>query len=389
MIPYGRHFIDQSDIDVVTNVLKSDWLTGGSAVEAFERELAKEVGAQYAISCSNGTTALHLAMLGLGIGTKDVVLVPAITFLASANAARYIGADVIFVDVDPSTGLMTAETLKEAILNNKDKNLKAVVNVHFAGQCENLEAVHKVARAHNLLVIEDAAHAVGTNYIDSAGKKHPIGSNAFSDLTTFSFHPVKTIAMGEGGAVTTNDAKIAKKLKLYRSHSMIRDSLEWQLKESGGPWYYEMHELGYNYRVSDINCALGFSQLKKLQQFKEERASIVRKYDETFAAISHIAPLKKLSSSDSAWHLYVLFIDFEKISLSRTRCMEALKAEGIGTQVHYIPLYKQEYYQKLYGKMRLEGCEEYYKKCLSLPLYVGLTDAEQKKTMEILFSLLP
>ena len=383
MIPYGRHFIDQNDIDAVIQVLKGGWLTCGPVVERFEQKLAEIVDAKHVVACSNGTTALHLAMLALGIGVGDVVLVPAITFLASANAARYVGADVVFVDVDPNTGLITTETLEAAILRHKEKPLKAVVNVHLAGQCEHLEAIHKVAKKHNLLIIDDAAHAIGTIYIDENGKQHAIGSNAFSDVTTFSFHPVKTIAMGEGGSVTTNDPEIAKKLRLLRSHGMIRDSSEWEGDESG-PWYYEMQELGFNYRISDINCALGLSQLEKLDEFKAERTKIVEFYDNAFSNVSYITPLKNLECSDTAWHLYVVLVDYEQLGKIRAQVMTDLKEKGIGTQVHYIPLYRQPYYKKLCGDMTLPGAEDYYSKCLSLPLYVGLQGEDQQLVINAL-----
>ena len=383
MIPYGRHCIDKSDIAAVVEVLQGDWLTCGPVVERFEEKLKQVVNAQHALACSNGTTALHLAMLALDIKVGDVVLVPAITFLASANAVRYVGADVVFVDVDFATGLMTAETLEKAIATNRDRNLKAVVNVHFAGQCENLEAIYAVAKKHNLLIIEDAAHAIGTNYIDANGTSYTIGSNAFSDITTFSFHPVKTIAMGEGGAVTTNEPEVAKKLRLLRSHGMIRDSSEWEGDESG-PWYYEMQELGFNYRISDINCALGLSQLEKLAYFKLERSKIVEFYDAAFSNVSYITPLKKLSCSDTAWHLYIVLIGYDQLGKSRTQVMRELIEKGIGSQVHYIPLYNQPYYKKLYGDITLPGSEDYYAKCLSLPLYVGLTEEDQQHVVSAL-----
>ena len=383
MIPYGRHFIDQQDIDSVIQVLQGDWLTCGPSVDKFEVLLAKAVGAEHAVACSNGTTALQLSMLALGLGVGDVILVPAITFLASANAVKYIGADIIFVDVDSSTGLMTSMTLEAAILANKSKSLKAVVNVHLAGQCENLEAIYEVAKKYNLLIIEDAAHAIGSIYIDQNNKKHSIGSNAFSDITTFSFHPVKTIAMGEGGAITTNNFKVAKKLKLLRSHGMIREKSEW-INDDSGPWYYEMQELGFNYRVSDINCALGASQLKKLDMFKLERHKMVQFYDSAFANNKNINPIKKLNHSDTAWHLYIVCIDYEKIKKSRIQVMMALKENDIGTQVHYIPLYKQPYYKKLYGDIKLYGCESYYSSCLTLPLYIGLKQEQQIKIIELL-----
>jgi UDP-4-amino-4,6-dideoxy-N-acetyl-beta-L-altrosamine transaminase len=380
MIPYGRHFIEQDDIDAVTNILQGDWLTCGPTVEKFENKLAEVVATKHAVACSNGTTALHLAMLALNITDKDTVLVPAISFLASANAARYVGADVVFVDIDPTTGLMTAETLEEAILANQKKNLKAIVNVHLAGQCENLEAIHKVTQKYNLLIIEDAAHAIGTKYVDKDGKEHQIGANSFSNITTFSFHPVKTIAMGEGGAVTTNDANIAKKLRTLRSHNMLREKSDWKNDEFG-PWYYEMQELGYNDRISDINCALGLSQLEKLDRFKIERSRIVQVYDTAFNNIPHITPVKKLSCSDTAWHLYVALVDYEQLGKPRTQLMSELKVNGIGTQVHYIPLYKQPYYQKP-ETINLRGAEKYYSKCLSLPLFVGLSDSQQEKVID-------
>lgn len=386
MIPYGRHYIDKKDIDSVIQVLEGDWLTCGPVVDKFEDALAKTVASKYAIACSNGTTALHLAMLVLGIGVGDIVLVPAITFLASANAVKYVGADVVFVDVNPSTGLMTAETLEDAVLKNKNKKFKAVVNVHLAGQCENLEAIYEIAKKYNLLIIEDAAHAIGSIYIGQNNKKYPIGSNSFSDITTFSFHPVKTIAMGEGGAVTTNNFEVAKKLKLLRSHGIVRESSEWKNNEVGS-WYYEMQKLGFNYRVSDINCALGVSQLEKLDKFKLERAKIVKVYDDAFANNRNIRPIKKLNYSDTAWHLYIVDINFENIGQKRATIMQKLKYNNIGTQVHYIPVYQQPYYKNLYGEIKLNGAEEYYYGCLSLPLYVGLKIFEQDKIIKELIVL--
>ena len=386
MIPYGRHQITQDDIDTVVDVLKGDWLTGGAAVEAFESELGRQVKARHTIACSNGTTALHLALLALGVGSGDVVLVPAITFLASANAARYVGADVVFVDVDSKTGLMTAETLSAAIMAHKDKNLKAVVNVHLAGQVGNLREIAAVARQHNLKIIEDAAHAVGSVYsVD--GTRYPVGANTFSDITTFSFHPVKTIAMGEGGAITTNDDGFANAMRLARSHGMVRQSSEWLNAEETGPWYYEMHDLGYNYRVSDINCALGLSQLKKLDTFKAQRQAMVDFYTAAFADNDIIQPIHHHEWSETAWHLYPVLIDFDQLGMTRAEVMEHLKKAEIGTQVHYIPLTHQPYYKALYGEIILPGAESYYAKCLSLPLYIGLSSKDQQKVVDLLFSL--
>lgn len=384
-IPYGRHTIDQEDIRAVEAVLRGDWLTCGSAVDAFQEKLCQAVNSPFAVSCSNGTTALHLAFLALGIGTGDVVVVPAVTFLASANAARFVGADVVFADVDPDTGLMTAQTLENAIKNHPEPTkINAVVNVHLNGQCEDLEAIYEVAKRYNLAVIEDAAHAMGSYYINKKGEKCPIGSNQYADLTTFSFHPLKTIATGEGGAVTCKTPILAERLKLFRSHGMIRTNSDWQCHDQGfdeastpNPWYYEMHELGFNYRMSDINCALGLSQLGKLGSFRARRQEMVEKYDTAFKNESALSLLKRLPFSQTAWHLYVLKIDFRAIGKSRASVMNHLRDQGIGTQVHYMPLYRHPYYQNLYGPQHLAGAEAYYATCLSIPLYVGLTDQQQ------------
>jgi UDP-4-amino-4,6-dideoxy-N-acetyl-beta-L-altrosamine transaminase len=389
-IPYGRHSVDQDDIKAVEAVLQGDWLTSGSVVEVFEQKLCQVTDSPFAVSCSNGTTALHLALLALGIGTGDAVVVSAVTFLASANAARFVGADVVFADIDPDTGLMTARTLEDAIRNYQGPSkIKGVINVHLNGQCEDLEAIYQVAKAHNLLVVEDAAHAVGTHYINQQGQKCPIGSNQYSDLTTFSFHPVKTIATGEGGAVTCKSPEGAERLKLLRGHGMIRNKDQWRdtdqaFDENGvpNPWYYEMQNLGFNYRISDINCALGLNQLAKLDQFKARRQGMVEKYDDAFKDAASLSSLKKHPFSDTAWHLYVLKIDFKAIGQSRAHVMNRLREQGIGTQVHYMPLYRHPYYQNLYGSQQLPGAEAYYAACLSIPLYVGLTDEQRDKVIE-------
>lgn len=394
MLPYGLHNIDQEDIDAVVNVLKSDWLTGGEAITRFEASLGRLVSSSHVLACSNGTTALHLAMLGLGIGEGDVVFVPAITFLASANAARYVGAHVVFVDVDPTTGLMTADTLQEAIDKYQKQGaplgaMRAVINVHLAGQCHDLEALFDLAKHYNLYVIEDAAHALGTRFQDEHGIFSFVGQNKYCDVTTFSFHPVKTITTGEGGAVTTKHKDVFQRMALYRSHGMIKDEAQWQnSKGQTGqdcPWYYEMQDLGYNYRMSDINAALGDSQLKKLASFKEERQKQVAYYDTCFQDMERLSCMRRLPFSDTSWHLYVSFWDFNK--QNRGEVMNKLKEHGVGTQVHYIPLYHQPYYQNLYGHINLEGADEYYASCLSLPLYPRMTRAEQDHVVHTLKSL--
>lgn len=383
MISYGRQYIDQKDIDAVIQVLKGEWLTCGPHVAKFENKLKVLANASYASACSNGTTALHLALRALGVGAGDTVLVPAITFLASANAVRFTGADVVFVDVDPSTGLMTPALLEDAIKKNPNANFKALINVHFAGQCANLEDIHALAQKHNLKTIEDAAHAIGTSYVDSKGKEHPIGANAYSDLTTFSFHPVKTIAMGEGGAVTTEDPELYQRLSDLRTHGMIRDKDRLK-NESHGPWYYEMQELGFNYRISDINCALGASQLEKLTFFTKDRQETVDYYDKALADLKHLKTMKRLNHSKPAWHLYVAFFDFDAIGKTRQEVVQELHDQGIGTQIHYMPLYQHPYYENLYGKMTLPGAEAYYKSCISLPLFVGLTEKDKQNVVAAL-----
>ncbi|MBT4880680.1 MAG: UDP-4-amino-4,6-dideoxy-N-acetyl-beta-L-altrosamine transaminase [Alphaproteobacteria bacterium] len=390
-IPYGRQSIDEEDIQNVVSVLSGDWLTTGPAVQQFEKALAGVTGSKHAFSCSNGTTALHLAVSALGIKPGDVVLVPGITFLSTANSVRFEGADVRFVDVDPKTALVTPELLEKSIQQCVDKTkIKAFINVHFAGQCGDLEEIEKVARKYELKIIEDAAHAIGSTYIAKNGDEFPVGTCQYCDLTTFSFHPVKTIAAGEGGAVTTNDASYAKRLSLMRGHGMTRNESDWGAQhqnEERGPWFYEMQNLGFNYRISDINCALACSQLKKLSAYKSQRQDIVAKYDSAFSGKSFLQPLVKTAHSNPAWHLYVLLIDFEALGKTRTQVMTELKERGIGTQVHYIPVYKQPYYRELYGDIHLEGAEAFYSQCLSIPLYVGLSSENTDYVIESILDL--
>ncbi|HAT8327073.1 TPA: UDP-4-amino-4,6-dideoxy-N-acetyl-beta-L-altrosamine transaminase [Legionella pneumophila] len=393
-IPYGRHAIDETDIKAVINVLKSDWLTCGPAVEQFENKICEVTQADYAVACSNGTTALHLALLALDIKKGDQVIVPAITFLATANAVRYVDAEVIFADVDPETGLMTAETLETAIRNSESRDdIKALINVHFAGQCENLEEIAAVAKKYNLKIVDDSAHAIGTNYVNNEGVISPIGSGLYCDLATFSFHPVKTIALGEGGAITTKNSILAEKVRMLRSHGMIRNEKNWENKiqaydEYGNvnPWYYEMQEIGYNYRVTDISCALGCSQLQKIDNFKDARQKIVNYYDEHFKN-SYFQGIKKNIFSQTAWHLYVLRINFKLLNRSRAQVMKYLAEHQIGTQVHYIPVYRQPYYEARYGKQSLPGAEAYYETCLSIPLFVNLRNDQQEFIVQKIKSL--
>jgi UDP-4-amino-4,6-dideoxy-N-acetyl-beta-L-altrosamine transaminase len=363
MLPYGRQCIEEDDIAAVAEVLRGDFLTTGPKVDEFEKSLCAATGAQHAIACSNGTTALHLAALALGLGEGDAVIVPSMTFLATANAVRYTGADVVFSDVDPNTGLMGSSHLQEAISRSGGKNLRAVFPVHLAGQCVDLSALRPVAEKAGIKIVTDCCHAIGGTY-----NNNPVGSGVDEDMATFSFHPVKTIAMGEGGAVTTNRSDWAEKMKRLRSHGIIR-------RPEVGPWFYEMPELGYNYRASDIQCALGVSQMKKLERFVFRRREIVSLYDKAFADMAPaVMPPARAENCNPAWHLYAVRIDFEALGLSRVEVMARLLEKGVGTQVHYIPVHTQPYYRERCGDFSLPGAKKYYERTLSLPLYPAMTD---------------
>jgi UDP-4-amino-4,6-dideoxy-N-acetyl-beta-L-altrosamine transaminase len=388
-LPYGRQTIDDDDIAAVVEVLKSDWLTTGPAVTTFEGALAERVGAQQVAACSNGTAALHLAMIGLGVEPGQRVAVPANTFLATANAVRFVGAEVLFVDVDPGTGLMTAETLRAALETTED-HVVGVIPVHFAGQAADPEGIRDVARRAGMFVVEDAAHAIGTVYQDGAGTEHAVGSCAHSDIATFSFHPVKTITMGEGGAVATNDSDLHRRMAAARNHNMIGASGWLQdpdlaMDKSGqpNPWYYEMTEPGYNYRATDIQCALGLSQLAKLDIFIEKRRLLAERYDRLLKGLAPgIRPLARVDWCRPAWHLYVVLVDFDEIGVGRGELMRQLKTQGIGTQVHYRPVSDQPYYKTRYGAADLQGAAEYYNRALSLPLYPGMSLHDVDRVVE-------
>lgn len=375
-------------------MLQSDFLTTGPVIQEFEEKLTEKTGAKYAVACSSGTAALHLAAMGLDLGPGDAVVVPSITFLATANAARYVGADIIFSDVDPKTGLMGPDDFKKA-LNNSTANIKAVFPVHLAGQCADIAAISEISRKNGIAVMEDACHALGTTYTTEGGRSLA-GSCSHGELAIFSFHPVKTISMGEGGALTTNDKQLADRLKDFRNHGMIREpdqfinfDLAFDENQNANPWYYEMHETGFNYRASDIHCALGISQLGKFDRFAERRKKLARLYDEALEPFSPILhPIQRVPNCDPVWHLYVVLIDFDKIGMSRAKLMNMLRENGIGTQVHYIPVNRQPYYQSLYGDQLLPGAEKYYQQCLSLPLFPGMQDNDVMKVIDVLESIL-
>lgn len=378
MIPYAKHELSQVDFLAVNEALSSGFLTNGGFVELFESEIKELTNSKYAYVCANGTAALHIAVMALGIKKGDIVVAPSMTFVATANAVLYAGADVIFADIDETTGLITAETIENAIStfakSNDIKNIKAIINVHYAGQCEDLKAIHDVARKYNLLIIEDAAHAIGTTYIDRNGKKYKVGSNAFSDITTFSFHPTKTITSGEGGALTTNNTEYGNIIKLLRSHGSEKDSKKFQTPNFSYPGYYENQHLGYNYRLSDINCALGYAQIKKINDFIEKRKILTSKYNDILLENRYIIPLRNSEFSDAARHLYVIFIDFSKIK--RSEFMKSLAKNGVGTQVHYYPVHMHPFYRSKYGAICLKNTESFFNKCLSIPLFTTLNEKE-------------
>lgn len=372
---YGRQVLDDDDVQAVVMALQGQYLTGGPCVSAFETALQDFTGGRHAISCGNCTQALHLGAHALGVGPGHSIIVPSITFLATANAPHSLGAEIVFSDVDPASGLMSVENLEEAISRCRSKPY-AVFPVHFAGQVGDIKGLHDVARRHDLKIVEDAAHAIGTIYTVD-GQSYKVGDGAFSDAVAFSFHPVKHITTLEGGAVMTHDSTLAENISRLRAHGMVRSPEAFQNKEMAfdeagrvNPWYYEMPEYGYNYRLTDVQAALGMSQLKKLPVFVKRRAMIKRLYDEL---LRDYAPLVQLLHNtpgcDAAWHIYPVLVDFKALGKTRAEVMLALRDAGIGTQVHYIPVHKQPYYAARYGDQHLPGAESYYARTLTLPIH--------------------
>jgi UDP-4-amino-4,6-dideoxy-N-acetyl-beta-L-altrosamine transaminase len=369
VLPYGRQTIEDDDVAAVATALRDDFLTTGPRVEAFETAFAARVGARQAVACANGTAALHLAMLALDVQPGEVCIAPSITFLATANCARYVGAEVVFADVDPDSGLMTPRTLAEAIGRVGGRRLRAVLPVHLRGDVADLPGLQALAQAAGAVLVEDAPHALG-GAMRFGKKNERVGDCAHSAMATFSFHPVKTIATGEGGMVATNDDQLAARLRTLRSHGMVRP-------EGCEPWWYEMPELGFNYRLPDILCALGLSQLGKLDRFAARRRALAARYHDRLAPLAPLVrPAASPGWSDPVLHLMVTLIDFQAAGRGRREVMETLRAQGVGTQVHYIPVHRQPYYRARYGELDLPGAEAWYARCLSLPLYPGMADTD-------------
>jgi UDP-4-amino-4,6-dideoxy-N-acetyl-beta-L-altrosamine transaminase len=380
-LPYGRQTIEDDDVAAVTAALRADFLTTGPTVEAFEAAFKAKVGAEHAIAVANGTATLHLAMLALGVGEGDVCIAPSVTFLATANCARYVGAEVVFADVDRGSGLMTPETLADALKRAAGRRVKAVLPVHLRGDVCDLPVLRELAAGAGAVLVEDAPHALGS-VATFDGVAHPVGDGAYSAFASFSFHPVKTLATGEGGMLTTNDAALAARVRSLRGHGMVRPP-------GAEPWVYEMPELGFNYRIPDVLCALGISQLSKLDRFVARRRTLTALYAEKLAAL---APTVRLAQSpawsDPALHLLTVLIDFEAAGTTRRAVVEALKARGVGSQVHYIPVHGQPYYQARYGALGLPGADAWYARCLTLPLYPGMADGDVDRVVEALAAAL-
>ncbi|WP_297568629.1 UDP-4-amino-4,6-dideoxy-N-acetyl-beta-L-altrosamine transaminase [uncultured Anaerovibrio sp.] len=370
-IGYGHQYVDDADIQAVVDVLKSDFLTCGPKIEEAEVKLCKITGAKYAVLIANGTAALHAAMFAADVGPGDEVITTPITFAASANCALYFGAKPVFADINPKTYNINPESVEKKIT---DKT-KAVVAVDFTGQAVEIDKIREICDRHNLIFIEDAAHSLGTKY---NGK--PVGSLA--DMTEFSFHPVKTCTAGEGGAITTNDDELYKRLVLFRTHGITRNQ-ELMDKPSEGGWYYQQVALGYNYRMTDIQAALLSSQLDKLERFGKRRKELVKRYNEAFSAMPELVVQQEIAQSDTVRHLYIIQLNLDMLKCGRREVFEALQAEGLGVNVHYIPVYSFPYYQKLGYRMgECPNAERLYERIISIPLYYSLTDEEQDKVIK-------
>lgn len=382
-IPYGHQNISEDDINEVAKVLRSDWLTQGPTVERFEKSVAEYCKSSYGVATCNATAALHLACRALDVKVGDTVWTSPNTFVASANCALYCGANIDFVDIDPVSYNMSVEDLKNKLENAAKNNKlpKVVIPVHFAGQSCDMRAIKALAEKYNFRIIEDASHAIGGEYLN---KK--IGNCIYSDITIFSFHPVKIITTGEGGMALTNDKNLYKKLKLLVTHGITKKPDEME-NEYQGPWYTEQQDLGYNYRLTDFQCALGLSQLKHLDEFVAKRHELAKRYDEKLAKLPLVLP-KQNSDCYSAYHLYVILLHLEKIAKTKKQIVTELREAGIGAMVHYIPVHTHPYYQKLGFKPGdFPKSEEYYKRAITIPLYPTLAQKDQDFVIGTLYGI--
>lgn len=381
MIPYGRQIINEADLKAVEAVLRSDLLTQGPAVPAFEQAVAARVGASHAIAVNSATSALHIACVALDLGPGDLLWTSPVTFVASANCARYCGADVDFVDIDAETFNICAEALEVKLENaaRAGRLPKVIVAVHMCGQSPDMARVAALARAHGVRIIEDASHSIGADYLGA-----PVGNCAYSDITVFSFHPVKIITTAEGGMATTNDADLAARMERLRSHGITRDPAL-MTHAPDGPWYYQQLELGWNYRMTEMQAALGLSQMDRLDAFIARRRALADGYDAALAGLPLRRP-GRMAGADSSWHLYVIRLD----DPARHRAaFEALRANGIGVNLHYIPVHLQPYYRDLgFNPGDFPASEDYYSRAISIPLHAGLSDAERARVVAALEDVL-
>jgi UDP-4-amino-4,6-dideoxy-N-acetyl-beta-L-altrosamine transaminase len=381
IIPYGRQDINQEDIDAVVNVLLSDYLTQGPVVPAFEKAVANYCSAQHAVAVNSATSALHIACLALGVGNGDIVWTTPITFVASANCALYCGATVDFVDIDPSTYNLSVERLEEKLIQAEKtgKLPKVVIPVHLCGQPCDMAAIHALSQQYGFRIIEDASHAIGGKY-----KGEPIGNCRYSDITIFSFHPVKIITTGEGGMAVTNDSALAKHLRLLRSHGISSTPEDMQPRPSQEIWNYQQLDLGFNYRMTDIHAALGLSQMQRLDEFVTKRHAIAKRYDQQLSDLPVVTPWQH-PDGFSSYHLYVIRLKLDAINKTHRQVYEALRAAGILVNLHYIPVYRQPYYQRMGFKVGYcVEAEQYYYEVISIPMYPGLSEVEQEFVIESL-----
>jgi len=384
MIPYGKQEITQQDIDSVVSVLKSDFLTQGPQVPAFENALTDFTGAKHALAVNSATSALHIACLALGLGKGDILWTTPITFVASANCGLYCGAEVDFVDIDAATYNLCPIKLEEKLVAAKeiDKLPKVLVAVHLCGQPCDMQAISKLAKAYNFTVIEDASHAIGGSYLNST-----IGACQYSDITVFSFHPVKIVTTAEGGAALTNDAKLAEKMSLFRSHGITRDPAL-MVGESDGGWYYQQIELGYNYRMTELQAALGVSQMTRLSEFVAERHIRADRYNKELEGLPLTLPYQ-LTETYSGLHLYVIRLQLDKITKTHKQVFDELRANGIGVNLHYIPVHIQPYYQNMGYKIGdFPVAESYYQEAISLPMFHLMTLEQQGEVISVVSKIL-
>jgi len=383
-IPYGRQDITQADVDAVVTVLQSDWITQGPAIARFEQVVADYCGSKYAVAVTSATAALHIACLATNLGSGDWLWTSPNTFVASANCGLYCGAQVDFVDIDPKTYNLSVDALEKKLLvaERQGKLPKVVIPVHLAGQSCEMERIEALSRKYGFTLLEDASHAIGARYQD-----HPVGNCRYSDMTVFSFHPVKIITTGEGGMVLTNRDDLYERLICLRTHGITR-SEQLMTETSHGPWYYQQLDLGFNYRITDIQAALGWSQMQRLEAFVGRRRQLAVIYDERLATLPLTLPWQHPDTL-SSWHLYVIRLNLDEVKYTHRQVFESLRQEGIGVNLHYIPVHTQPYYQQLgFQWGDFPEAEQYYREAISLPLYYGLSETDQDRVVIALKQLL-